>query len=77
MQTRRVNNPAVRDAQNVPHGDFPRAAREQIASIDTAPADQYGAALQLEENLLQVLERNPIALGDLVDGDNVGYAIAR
>ena len=67
----------VDDSQHCPHGNLSRRPRQRIASAHASPALQNATALQFQQDLFKILQRNMVPLRDFVDGHDIGILQAQ
>jgi uncharacterized protein len=63
---------AIHDAEDLADGDVFRTSRKHIAAMNAATAFQDAATLKLEEDLLEIFERNMVVGRNVLDGDHGG-----
>src|SRR6266481_7135307 len=68
----RFRKRAVNDSQYFANRDLLRRSRQRVASIDAPPAFQDAAALQFQQDLFQVFQRDVVPLGDFVNRQHSG-----
>ena len=72
MGAARFGEGAVDKAQHFADGDLRGRASEGVAAVDASAAFEHAAALQFEKNLLEILKRDMMPRGDIVNGHDFG-----
>ena len=72
MGAARFGEGAVDDPEDFADGNLVGVARQGVAAVDAASAFENAAVLEFEQNLLEILEGNVMALGNILDGDDLG-----